>query len=357
MNRRRRGGQRPFSKNTAIIEAAEKRPEVAMKNPMKPAASKLPGSDSAPTTERERSRLKDAAVANESLLIAGLHQQELTFAAEALSTRLQVEIEERKAAEAALQQAKDRLSNQALELEHLVAARTAELRETTRELEAFSYSVAHDMREPLRGMRGYAEILLAEHGAMLNPTGKAYLERIVQSASRMDMLIQDVLAYTKVLHADAMLTPIDLNRLTRDVIAIYPEWQEPLAEIEIVGVLPTVLGHEALLTQCITNLLSNAVKFMDPGVVPRIQIRGEAKPDARQRVWFENNGIGIAPKDRDRVFGMFVRLNSKTEFGGTGIGLTIVRRAIERMGGRIDFESEPGQGSRFWIELKEGSKP
>jgi len=138
----------------------------------------------------------------------------------------------------------------------VVAERTEKLRETVEELEAFSYSVAHDMRAPLRGMQGFARILLDDHAGQLGAEAHNYLERIASSVLRMDLLIQDVLNYTQMLRVDARLTGVDLDRLARDILATYPDWQPPKATIQIVGTLPMVLGHPALLTQCISNLLS-----------------------------------------------------------------------------------------------------
>ncbi len=313
-------------------------------------------------------REKSTAI-NEALLISGLHQHELTAEAVKLNARLEKEIAERKRAESALHEANDRLAEQAANLERLVAERTEKLRETVGELEGFSYSIAHDMRAPLRGMQGFARILLDEHAGQLDSHARGYLERIASSASRMDLLIQDVLNYTHVLRGDALLTAVDLDRLVRDIIATYADWQSPKAQIQVDGTLPVVIGHEGFLTLCISNLLSNAVKFVAPGLTPRVRIWAERLPQSPGelgqaleavgrdgpiiRVWFENNGIGIAPKDRERVFRMFERINPTDKFEGTGIGMTIARKAVERIGGRIGFESE-GVGSKFWIELKKG---
>ena len=315
-----------------------------------------------------------ARAIKEALLISGLHQHELTEMADKMNAQLEQEITVRKLAEAALLAAKDQLTDRAGELERLVAERTGQLRETIGELEAFSYSVAHDMRAPLRGMQGFAQILLDEHAGRLGTEALGYLKFIVSSAARMDALIQDVLNYTRVLRGEARMAPVDLDRLVRNIVSNYPEWQPPKVHLAVEGTLPVVLGHEGFLTQCVTNLLSNAVKFVAPGITPRIRIWAEDGPplpvrasrppaggmavEARGnggpvvRVWFENNGIGIAPKDRGRVFRMFGRINPNDQFEGTGIGMTIARKAVERMGGRIDFESELGQGSRFWVDLK-----
>ena len=145
------------------------------------------------------------------------------------------------------------------------------------------------------------------------------------------------------------MTPQDPAALLAGMIDSYPGFQAPNACIRIAGPLPRVLANEAGLTQCFSNLLGNAVKFVEKGRIPHVTIRAE-QHGPLVRLWFEDNGIGIAPDMQARVFGMFQRLSKDHE--GTGIGLALVHKVVERMGGRVGVESEPGAGSRFWIELQ-----
>jgi signal transduction histidine kinase len=262
------------------------------------------------------------------------------------------DITERKRADDALRQAKDQLADQAGKLEALVVERTAKLQGTIAELQAFSYSVSHDLRAPLRSMQGFAKILVDDYSSKLDEQGVTYLQQIMRSSSRLDRLIQDVLSYSKVLHAKGLARPVALDGLVRDIIATYPNGHK--AEFHVQGKLPTVIGNEAFLTQCFSNLLDNASKFVAAGTVPRVEIRAEDREPSMVRVWIEDNGIGIAAENQDRVFRMFERINLAAEYEGTGIGLTIVRKAAERMGAQVGFESELGKGSRFWIQLQKG---
>ena len=261
------------------------------------------------------------------------------------------DITQRKKVEHELALAKDKISRHAVELEQTVAERTAQLREMIGELEAYSYSISHDMRAPLRAMRGFSMILLEEHSAQLNPEGIEHLKRIDAAAGRMDVLIQEVLTYTRLPHEEVKLEPVDLDSLVRQIIDTYPQLQTGGVEIHIEGVLPSVLGGEASLAQGISNLLTNAVKFVAPKIRPQINIRAETIGDD-VRLWVADNGIGIAPEDQARIFKMFERVDHASVYEGSGMGLAIVRKAVDRMGGQFGVESEAGGGSKFWIQLK-----
>jgi signal transduction histidine kinase len=250
-------------------------------------------------------------------------------------------------------QAEDLMRSEAKRLDALVEQRTARLQETIGELEAFSYSISHDMRAPLRAMQGYARALISDYSDRLDQEAKHYLDRIFRAANRLDLLIQDVLAYSRVAKGEIELHTVDLERLIDDIISANPEFQTPHARIVVEKPLLPVLGHDAYLTQCVTNLLSNAVKFVADGVVPEIHIRTEAV-DGQVRVWFEDNGIGIDPLHYERIFQIFGQIHPEKKYGGTGIGLAIVRKAAQRMNGEAGVESSIENGSRFWLILSEG---
>jgi PAS domain S-box-containing protein len=237
-------------------------------------------------------------------------------------------------------------------LEQTVTERTGSLREAIEQMEEFSYSVSHDLRSPLRAMNAYAGVLLEEYGNQLDEVARGYLAKIQRGSDRMNRLTQDVLAYSRVARSQVQPETIDLERLVRDVIYQHTTLQPPATEIEIVGPLPPVLGHETTLAQSISNLLNNAVKFVAAGVKPHVRVHAERK-GKQVRVWFEDNGIGIKPEHQQRIFNMFERVHPEGMYEGTGIGLTIVRKAIEKMGGKVGVESEGHTGSRFWIELRQ----
>jgi PAS domain S-box-containing protein len=262
------------------------------------------------------------------------------------------DISEHKRAEKALLAAKDEMGRHALQLEQLVQERTSELCKTIQELEGFSYSVSHDMRAPLRAMQSFAQFLLEEYSGKLDEQGVHYLNQIMRSAVRLDRLIQDVLSYTKVIHAKLPMERVDLDRLVRDIVETLPNGQLIKPEILIKSRLPHVMGNEALLAQCVSNLLTNGAKFVLAGTTPHLEVSAEAAANGLVRVRFKDNGIGVAPEDHDRIFRLFERVHPSADYEGTGIGLSIVRKAAERMGAQVGFESELGNGSNFWVELK-----
>lgn len=264
------------------------------------------------------------------------------------------DVSEAREAAQAVRQARDDLAGANANLEELVRQRTARLREMNEELEHFSYSITHDMRAPLRAMQGFVGMLTEILGPDVPPEAGIYLENISRSAKRMDRLVIDSLSYSKALQQELPLTPVDVRDLLESIISSYPDLQAPKARITLESPLPQVMGNEAGLTQCFSNLLGNAVKFVEPGRVPEVRVRAERR-DGMVLLWFEDNGIGIPPQAQVRLFQMFQRVSKAYE--GTGIGLALVRKVAERMGGRVGVESEPGRGSRFWLQLRAAPAP
>jgi signal transduction histidine kinase len=236
-------------------------------------------------------------------------------------------------------------------LEQRVQARTRELAEANAELEAFASSVAHDLRAPLRGIHGFAQALADEYGAQLDATGQDFLRRIIRASTRMDTLIQDLLAYSRVSREALPLEPVLLQAAVQAAQAqLSSDLQARGASVRLEAPLPAVIAHTPTLVQVLVNVLANAMKFTAPGVPPVITVRAERSAD-RVRLWIEDNGIGIPAEYQERIFQPFERLHDTDTYGGTGIGLAIVRRGVERMGGQVGVVSAPGQGSRFWLTL------
>jgi PAS domain S-box-containing protein len=235
-------------------------------------------------------------------------------------------------------------------LEKLVAERTASLREAVGQMEEFSYTVSHDLRSPLRAMHGYANTLLEDFGNSLPAEALEYLQRIKRSSTRMDRLIQDLLVYSRLAQREFPIIPLSLDKLVQDIIDQTSELQPSRAQVTVKRPLLNVLGHESSLAQVIVNLLGNAVKFVRAGEKPNVQVWTEREGDV-VRLWVEDNGIGIKPEYHHRLFGLFERIHPEPLYEGTGMGLAIVRKAVERMGGKVGVESDGEHGSRFWVEL------
>jgi PAS domain S-box-containing protein len=270
---------------------------------------------------------------------------------------IRTDITERKEAEEALKISQTELRRtqadllrHSTNLEQLVTERTAKLQDTVAELEAFSYSIAHDMRAPLRSMTGFCNLLVEDYNERLDDIGRDYIRRIHTAASRMDRLIVDVLNYSKVVREEASLHPVDAQKLIHEIINSYPVFKETGAKVDVQGEFPQVLGNEAMLTQVFSNLLGNAVKFVARGVTPHVKVWTESASDQKVRIYIQDNGIGIPADQHERIFGIFQRVEKSYE--GTGIGLAIVQKAANRMGGSVGLKSEQGLGSTFWVELK-----
>jgi two-component system sensor kinase len=236
------------------------------------------------------------------------------------------------------------------ELEERARRRTLQLEAVNKELEAFTYSVSHDLRAPLRGMSGFARILEEDYGDKLDDDGRRYLEIIKSNAAQMGQLIDDLLALSRLGRQPLRAASISLEQIAAEAFRRVTA-DEPPRTIEFtVEPLPNCRGDANLMQQVFVNLLSNAVKFTRHRSPARIEVGGTEK--AGERTYFvRDNGAGFDMRYVGKLFGVFQRLHGPEEFAGTGVGLAIVKRIIERHGGRIWAEGEPGKGATFWFTL------
>ena len=260
------------------------------------------------------------------------------------------DIRARKKTEAAVRDLQEQLTRYTVELENTVQFRTSELRLSVAQLETFAHSISHDLRAPLRTLQGFTQLLLEEHAAQLSRQGQDYARFIQTAARTMDHLLADLLAFSRISQEKIELSPVSLETVVHDALAVC---ETPItqsrARVEIVAPLLEVLAHPATLQRVLANLISNAVKFVQ-GHAPVVRIRSEERPGGFVRLWVEDNGIGIPLEFQERIFHVFKRLHTSA-YSGTGIGLAVVHKGVERMGGRVGLVSAPAHGSRFWIEL------
>jgi len=230
--------------------------------------------------------------------------------------------------------------------------RARALTEANKEMEAFSYSIAHDLRAPLRAMEGLTHALVEDYAQHLDETAQEYGRRIRQAAQRMDQMIRELLTYSQLNLADLPVAPVRLDHIMKDMLAqLQHDIRTRNASVTTRKLRNSACGHHAILVQVFANLVSNAIKFVPQDRTPKVHIWAEPREEWL-RVWVEDNGIGIAPEHRDRIFRVFERLHNSEHYPGTGIGLAIVRKGIQRLGGRLGLESEEGAGTKFWVELQ-----
>jgi PAS domain S-box-containing protein len=245
----------------------------------------------------------------------------------------------------------EEIRRNAEELERRVDERTTELTEVNEELESYVRTVSHDLRAPLRAIYGLGTAVIEDNRKQLDTQGLEFLERMIAAAARMDQMLLDLLAYSRLGKAELRLDHVDVASAVaaaHDLVS--GEFETSGAEFTVVEPLAPVRGHGPTLVQALSNLFTNAAKYTQPGERPRIRVWTEERGPIT-RICVGDEGIGIAPVHHERIYRAFERLHGPDLYPGTGIGLAIVRRAIERMGGEVGVESQLGEGSVFWIEL------
>jgi PAS domain S-box-containing protein len=237
------------------------------------------------------------------------------------------------------------------ELEQRVVERTAQLQTANEEMEAFSYSVSHDLRAPLRQIMGFIELLQIESGTSMSEVGLSHLATIFRSAKRMGDLIDDLLAFAHIGRAKLQTIGFNLNQLVQEILKDFEVETKQLNIAWKISPLPAIRADRALLRMVLVNLISNAVKFTSGCAVPKIEIGHLSDVSDETVIFIRDNGAGFDPKYTDKLFGVFQRLHSREEFEGTGIGLANVKRIIQRHGGRVWAEGAVAEGATFYFSI------
>lgn len=233
------------------------------------------------------------------------------------------------------------------------AERNEELEQVNRTLESFAYTVSHDLRAPLRNMQGYVRALTEDCADRLHENGRGYLRSIEEVATKMDVLIGDVLEFSRIARVELPREPVNLRATVEEACALLKNVADEKGATVSTEIAPdwVVSAHHQTLVQVLTNLLSNALKFVPAGLKPEVRLWAERRNSSRIRLWVEDNGIGIDAANHQRIFEVFHRLHGEEMYPGTGIGLALVKKSMERLGGQAGVQSSVGKGSRFWIEL------
>jgi light-regulated signal transduction histidine kinase (bacteriophytochrome) len=270
--------------------------------------------------------------------------QELEDRVQERTATLNQEVAERRRAEEAVLKLNE-------ELENRVRERTSQLEAINKELETFSYSVSHDLKAPLRGIDGYSQMLEEGYRERLDSEGCRFLQNIRQGAAQMHELIEDLLNYSRMERRPLQSANLDLLALVQAVVdKDIPEVKQSGVQVHLLVPAITVLADRDGLAIVLRNLLENALKFSRHAQPPCIEI-GARSEETQAILWVRGNGIGFDMKYHDRIFEIFQRLQRAEDYPGTGIGLALVRKAMQRMGGRVWAESAPGEGTTFYLEI------
>jgi PAS domain S-box-containing protein len=274
------------------------------------------------------------------------------------SARLVVarDVTEQLRSRAQLERREAELRNLTADLEHRVARRTEQLAATNAELEAFTYSVSHDLRAPLRQIDGFSKILAEDLAERVGEEGRHYLRRIREGASKMAQLVDDLLDFSRIGRQDIRRVPVDLGRSLEEVLVeLGPDREGRRVKLER-GILPAAECDPAMIRVVFTNLVSNALKFSRPRDPAVIEI-GHKDLKGDPAIFVRDNGVGFDPRYADKIFGVFQRLHRQEDFEGTGVGLATVQRIIHKHGGRVWVEAGPDVGATFYFTLGQPTAP